>query len=697
MTFGYHGKILVVDLTNSSLQDETIPDEIYRQYYGGYGLGVSYIYEHILPNSNPLGPGNILGFCPGLLTGTPIQFSGRFMICGKSPLTGKGIRSNGEKSTGGWGNANSGGTFGPEIKKTGYDAIFFKGVSEKPVYLFIDGNEKKLIDASKLWGKDIIETEKTLKQNHGKNFKISSIGPAGENLSLISGIVNDSGRIAGRSGLGAVMGSKKLKALCIRGKQRVKYHNKTELMKYVKEYGIQFKKKAKKGIVTKMMTSFDILAPFMRVMKLGNDALDGPLYGKVATQMFSSAALGTPALNVLSSQNGDSPIKNFKGIGYLDYPPKKGMKLRGKNLRALMKKQYGCFACPARCGAILEYDGLPYEEKETHRPEYETCIAFGALILNNDLDLLLKVNEFLNRAGMDSISAGNTVAFVIECCEQGLLTKEDFKCINYPQGFLPNWEDHSYLLTLLHLMVNREGIGDKLADGTKIASEKIKNSKAFAMNANGQEIPMHDPRLDPMLGVTYITDPTPGRHTAASLNFEMLGGKYFLEGIGKMKTKNPSELGFLQAKTAKFHQTLESNGLCLFSANMGRFPYLQVINALTGWNIDLDELLETGHRIQTLRQMFNAREGAIRHEIPQRAIGSPPQKKGPLKKKSIDLEVIAQDYYENMGFSKDGIPKEETLKKLNLNFAVSDLDKATGVPKPLINEYLQTKKAHLEG
>ncbi|MHA1857780.1 MAG: aldehyde ferredoxin oxidoreductase family protein [Promethearchaeota archaeon] len=689
MTSGFHGKILVVDLSNLSLQDESIPDEVYRQYYGGYGLGIHYIYKNIVPNSDPLGPGNIIGFCPGLLTGTPVQFSGRFMVCGKSPLTGKGIRSNGEKSNGGWGNANSGGTFGPEIKKTGYDAIFFKGISEKPVYLYINGEEKKLVDASELWGKDIIETEKILKKKHGKDFKISTIGPAGEKLSLISGIVNDSGRIAARSGLGAVMGSKKLKALCIRGNKRVKYHNKTELMKYVKEYAVQFKKNAKKGILTKMMTSFDKMAPLMRVMGLGNDALDGPFLGKIATQMFSSSALGTSALNVISSQNGDSPVKNFKGTGYIDFPYKKAMEIRGKNLRSLMKKQYGCFACPVRCGAILEYEGLPYEEKETHRPEYETCSAFGALILNNDLDLLLKVNEFLNRAGMDSISAGNTVAYVIECCEKGLLKKEDFKCTDFPEGFLPNWEDHSYLLTLLQLMVNREGIGDILADGTKIASEKIKNSESFAINANGQEIPMHDPRLDPMLGVTYITDPTPGRHTAASLNFEMMGGKYFIEGIGKMKTKKQSEFGPLQAKTAKFHQTIEATGLCFFSENMGRFPYLQVINAFTGWNIDLDELLETGHRIQTLRQMFNAREGAIRHEIPQRAIGSPPQQKGPIKKTSIDLEIIAQDYYKSIGFNKNGIPKKETLKKLDLDFALSDLEEATGTPKPLINEYLQ--------
>jgi aldehyde:ferredoxin oxidoreductase len=243
------------------------------------------------------------------------------------------------------------------------------------------------------------------------------------------------------------------------------------------------------------------------------------------------------------------------------------------------------------------------------------------------------------------------------------------------------------------MMVNREGIGDKLADGTKRAGEKLEGTGHLSMAANGQEIPMHDVRLDPMLGVTYIADPTPGRHTAASLSFEGMGAKYFLPELGKLKAKTPNEMGQQQAITAKFHQTIEANGFCYFGVNHGKYPYLEIINAATGWTVDFEELQKTGHRIQTLRQMFNAREGAIRHEIPQRAIGSPPLKKGPLKGNSYDIDYIAKAYYESMGYESNGVPKKETLADLGLDFTLPDHPKATGTPESLVNEYLQEKTA----
>jgi len=436
-------------------------------------------------------------------------------------------------------------------------------------------------------------------------------------------------------------------------------------------------------------------APLMRIFKMGTTTFDSPSMSKLIIQMFSTSKLGTTSANVISSQIGDSPVKNFNGVGYKDFPMKSVKKISGKKIRKFMKTQYGCFSCPARCGAILEYEPLPYTEKETHRPEYETCASLGCLILNDDLDLLIKANELLNRAGMDSISAGVVIAFVYECCEHGLLTEKDFKCASYPEGFLPKWGDNTYLLQILEMMINREGIGDILADGTQVASEKIPGSKYYAMHANGQEIPMHDARADPMLAVTYIADPTPGRHTAATLNMDKMGVKYFFDKLGTFEIKDENDLGILQAKNAKFKQTIEANGMCIFPLNMGAYPYLEVIQAITGWDISIDELLETGHRIQTLRQMFNAREKAIRHYIAQRAIGSPPLTKGPLKGKSYEVELIAQDYYEAMGYEKNGLPKKETLELLNLDFAVSDLANAKGVSIALENEYLksQVKKA----
>ena len=694
MNIGYHKKVLLVDLSAHTWKEEELDDKIYRQYYGGYGLGVYYIYTHLKPGTDPLGPENILGFCPGLFTGTVAPFSGRYMVCGKSPLTGKGKDNMGVKSTGGWGNANSGGTFGPEIKKVGFDAIFFHGKAEKPVYLFIDGKKIQILDATELWGKDVVETEKIVDKLHGNRIKVACIGPAGENLSLIAGIANDSGRIAARSGLGAVMGSKKLKAVCLRGSKETgnpKLYDKTELMNYVQQYHSRFKKMAKKGLMTKLLANMGRFSPVMRIMKIGTDAFDSPAISKIIIQMFSSSQLGTTSATLLSSQIGDSPVMNFKGVGYKDFPMKRAKNLDGNRLKKLMKKPYGCFSCPARCGAILEYEGLPYPEKETHRPEYETCASFGCLILNSDLDLLLKVNEFLNRVGMDTISAGGVIAFVNECCERGLLTEKDFKCAKYPSGFLPKWGDPTYILQILEMMTNREGIGDILADGVEVATNKIPGSQNFAMHSNGQEIPMHDVRMDPMLGVTYITDPTPGRHTAASLGLDKMSVKYFLDKLVKFEVSDEIDLGILQAKIAKFKQTIEATGLCIFALNMGAYPYLETIQAITGWEVSLDELLETGYRIQTLRQMFNAREGAIHHYIPQRAFGSPPLTKGPLKGNTFDLERIAQDYYEAMGFQRNGIPKKETLEFLNLDFAVPDLANAKGVPEVLENQYLKSQ------
>ena len=682
MPLGYHGKVLVVNLSKLNWRIETLPDEIYRQYYGGYGIGVYYIYTHLKPGIDPLGPENILGICPGLFTGTATPFSGRYMVCGKSPLTG------------GWGNANSGGTFGPEVKKVGYDGIFFEGKAEEPAYLFIDGENIQLLDASEIWGKDGVETENYIEKIHGPRVKVAWIGPAGENLSLISGIANDSGRIGARSGLGAVMGSKKLKAVCIRRSKEsgnLELYDKSGLMNHIKQYLSRFKEMAKKGFMTRIISNMGSFAPLMRIFKMGTTSFDSPSMSKLIIQMFSTTQLGTTAANVISSQMGDSPVKNFKGVGYKDFPMKSARKFNGKKIKKLMKTQYGCFSCPARCGAILEYEALPYAEKETHRPEYETCASFGPLILNDDLDLLIKANESLNRAGMDSISAGVVIAFVYECCEHGLLTEKDFKCESYPEGFLPKWGDNTYLLQILEMMISREGIGDILADGVQKASEKIPGSENYAMHANSQEIPMHDARMDPMLAVTYIADPTPGRHTAATLNMDKMGVKYFLKELGTFDIKDENDLGILQAKNAKFKQTIEANGMCILALNMGSYPYLEVIQTITGWDVSIDELLETGHRIQTLRQMFNAREGAIRHYIAQRAIGSPPLDKGPLKDKSYDVELIAQDYYEAMGYEKNGLPKKETLEQLKIDFAISDLADAKGVSKALENEYLKTQ------
>lgn len=694
---GCHGKILIVDLSSRRFEVEELPEEVYRRYLGGYGLGAYYIYRHIDVGCDPLGPANILGFTPGLLTGSGAAFTGRYSVCAKSPLTGKGPRSNGEYCNGGWGNANSGGTFGPAIKRTGFDAIFYRGASEVPVYLLIKEGVISIEDASSLWGLDTTETEDSLLALHGPRAAVASIGLAGENLSLIAGICNDRGRIAGRSGLGAVMGSKRLKALCLVGNaERPEYADKSTMQAITREYFGRVSKYAAAQPLKSLATSLDFAAPAMRLAKMGMSA-PPEMFGRVIGATFGGAALGTTMANVISSQVADTPLKNYSGVAATDFPMRKALKLRGKRIRAFGKQQYGCHSCPLKCGYLLDYDQLPYASKETHRPEYETCATLGGLILNDDLDVVMQANEYLNRSGMDSISAGSVLAYTLEAAEKGILKKEDFVCADYPQGFFPQFGAAEYVMPLLKLLVTREGIGDKLADGVWVAQSHFPGSEESAINANGSELGMHDQRIAPGLGLAFIADPTPGRHTSGGLGLgPLISG--FLPGLEDAENgEHPFQQGKAACAAIKMNQVLESLGLCQFGFYFGDYRLIDMLKAATGWEMSPAEVLEIGGRIQTARQMFNAREGAIRHEIQQRAIGSPPLAGGAAAGKSIDPETMAQGYYEGMGFRQDGVPTAETLGAYGLEYMLADLPSCTGAPRRLVNEYVCSGAAITKG
>lgn len=690
---GYMGKILCVDLTSGELREDEPGEEIYRQYLGGYGLGVYYIYSRIKPGCDPLGPDNILGFCPGLFTGTPAPFTGRYMVCGKSPLTGRGLKPDGTLCTGGWGDANSGGSFGPALRNTGYDAIFFTGASEKPVYLLIDGDRQELKDASDLWGKDVVETEKVLLDRHGKGFNVAAIGQGGENQVLYAGIVNDRGRVAARSGLGAVVGSKKLKALCLKGNKRIAPADKEKVIELAKAYNQRLKKDMDNALIGLMLSLTDMFTAFMRWFHIGF-SIAGNFPG-VATLLFSQMfhRWGTPFSTIISHETGDTPLKNYQGT-LRDFPKRLSKALHKNASLPYKVKAFGCFSCPIQCGAILNVPQLPYADKETHRPEYETVSAFGGLILNNDYDLIYKVNEYLNRTGVDTISAGGVVAYALECVEKGLLKKEDFRCSAFPEGFLPQWGRAEYILPLLEMIVKREGIGDILALGTKAAAERIPGSAECAVHSRGQELPMHEGRLMKGLMLTYAADPTPGRHTAAGIDFLLMGSaNHFAKGIAFRTGKTPEKKGQGQAQAAKFKQAFNSVGFCEFSAWFGWYPLWEMFKALTGWDMGPEEFLKIGWRIQTLRQLFNAREGAIRHEVVKRALGDPPHRAGVHKNVALDMEPFIQVYYEHIGFREDGVPREETLRALGLwEMVAKDLPQCTGRQEILANSFLERKR-----
>ncbi len=503
--------------------------------------------------------------------------------------------------------------------------------------------------------------------------------------------MNDKGRIAARSGLGAVMGSKKLKAICLSANKKLEYADRPKLQELNKYYFARMKYFKSSQLVKAIGTKSGLFCPFDARFQRWGLAAPGSIIPRLMGTMYGGVALGTNMTTIISAQNGDSPVKNYKGVGYIDYPMKKAMKLRAKRLNEYGKKQYGCFSCPLKCGYLLEYDKLPYKDKETHRPEYETSCSFGALILNDDIDLLLQVNEYLNRVGMDSISAGTTVAYVLEGVEEGLFKQEDFVCQDYPQGFLPVWGDPTYVLPLLKLMVNREGIGAKLADGVHQASQHFPGTEVFAIHANGAEMGMHDLRLTKSWGMSFVADPTPGRHTTSNYDMGQLGTPDFFPPLKPKieKTTDSYRQGEISVWSVKLHQVMESLGLCMFSYFFSDYRMLEMLAAVTGWEMTAGEIFEIGGRIQTTRQMFNAREGAIRHEITQRAQGSPPQQKGPIAGMAIDIEEMIQGYYHGMGFQQDGVPTTETLQSLGLDAMIPDLEISTGAPHPLINDYLK--------
>ena len=648
MSKGYMGKVLWVDLSKGEIREEVIPDEIYEYYLSGMGLAAHLLYNRIPAGADPLGPDNILGFVSGLLTGTGSLFSGRWMVVGKSPLTG------------GWGDANCGGNLSPAIKRCGYDGIFFTGISEKPVYLHVRHNGAELCDASHLWGKDAVETEEALIKEKGDKAKVACIGPAGEKLSLISGICNDRGRLAARSGLGAVMGSKKLKAVVLDGKRRIDVHNRDEIKRLSRQCNrwVQWQPPFLPGPQAAYMGVVMRLLPTQM-------AMDG-MIEKILLRKW-----GTSSLNQASVEMGDSPIKNWKGSN-VDFNPKRSLPTNPDAIKKVERVKYHCYACPLGCGGICT---LPGKYAEIHKPEYESTLALGGLCLNSDMDSIFYMNEVLNRAGMDTISAGGTVAFAIECYENGLLTKAD------TDGLELTWGNSKAIIALVEKMVRREGIGDLLADGSKVAARKIgKGASDYAIQAGGQELPMHDGRNDPGFNVHYSAEPAPGRHTIGSqLYYEMfqlwkqvkdLPRPKFLYFKGRKYVAN-EEKAVTAAACSKFMNVANGSGLCLFGLFIGakRIRIFDWLNAATGWYKTPEDYMEIGERIQTLKQLFNIRHGIDlwSFKVGDRVVGRPPLAEGANRGRTMDMEKMMSDYWHQFGWdAATGRPTDDTIARLGI-------------------------------
>jgi aldehyde:ferredoxin oxidoreductase len=584
----YNGKILNVNLTTGAITIERPADSVYRQYLGGYGLGARMLWDRVPKGADALGPDNMLGMFAGLLTGTPL-FGQRWQVVTKSPLTG------------GWGDANCGGDFGGLLKLAGWDGIMFFGKSSKPVYLLIENDKVELKDASDLWGTGAIENETALKARHGKRASVANIGPAGEGLSLISGVCNDHGRLAARSGVGAVMGSKNLKAVVAVAERK-------------------------------------IISQTPETIKMLRANLDD--FVKPLKDFFHT--FGTTGITAGSALNGDSPVKNWGGIGVVDFPAEAAGQINGGTaINPKMEKSYGCWHCPVACGAESvksTNDKYPYPH-HTHRPEYEAMGAFGTMNLMNDPDALIYANHLSNEYGLDVISAGATISFAIECFQAGIITKED------TDGLELNWSSGDSVIELLKLMGERRGIGDVLADGVKVAAEKIGNgAEAFAVHIGGQEPPMHDPKKQPEYHTTYKLDPTPGRHTQYEGNRRI--------GTVPPAPRDPKDYsgrGEHHKAASEYMHVVNSGGMCQFITSMANTANMpDWFNAVTGWDMGMDEMMRVGERIGNLRMAFEVREGGNPRAryVPTRMTGETTEAThtGPLEGVKLDTELLETDY-----------------------------------------------------
>jgi aldehyde:ferredoxin oxidoreductase len=616
MASGYMGKMLFVDLSKNKLRDEALDEKLCRQFIGGYGIGAKILFSRQEAGVDPLGPDNILGILTGPFTGTPALAGTKHTVVGKSPLTG------------GWGDANSGGYFGAFLKYAGYDALFFDGISAKPVYLFINNGKAELRDAAHLWGKDTRQTEAILKSELGKDVEVACIGPSGEKLSLIAAVFNRT-RTAARSGLGAVMGSKKLKAVAVKGNMKVPIADEERARELRKKY------------MAELGGHIAWLKPF-----------------------------GTPFLVDIGVLSGDSPVKNWAGVGVIDFPDFKP--IAKEAVIARMTKKFACYQCPIGCGGYMKAGTGEYKyEAGSRRPEYETIAMFGTNCLNNNLESILKTSDICDRYGIDTISAGAAIALAIECYERGLITKKD------TDGIEMTWGNHRAIVAMTEKLAKREGFGDVLADGVKAAAEKIgKGADKYAIHVGGQELPAHDPKHSFHYATSYRMDPTPGRHFVGSELSDAPGHPAGL--LPKFDLKSFSGRGEARRIGSSFHQTVVCTGMCLFVywAFPDVDPIADFMRAVTGWDVTDEELLKTGERIANIRQAFNIREGLnpLKHKVPDRVMGRPPLKEGPVAGVTIDEDTMIKEYLTAMDWDlKTAKPSKRKLLELGLTDVAQEL------------------------
>lgn len=631
--FGYMGKTLRVNLTDRKVTKELLDARTARKFIGGRGLCAKILFDELEPGIDPLGPENKLVIATGPITGIPIPGNSMFAVAAKSPLTGV------------WGSSQVTGSFGAELKSTGYDAVVIEGKADTPVYLWVHDGEAEIRDASHLWGKLTRDVQRIIKEEvKDDRAKVGCIGLAGENLVRFAGIMFTFNHFAGRTGAGAVAASKKLKAIAVRGTQRVKYANEERLTELSRD------EQANKG---------------GRAGKGWTEALEK--YGSNQDLAYWQ-------------QTGRLPTMNFRRCTF----PGAG-KINGEALyKNYLVRAHACPYCPFACNRVVDV-GHHYEvDPDYGGPEYETCAVFGSFCMNDDLAAILKASELCNKYALDTISAGVTISFAMECYEGGLITIKD------TEGLDLSWGNPEAVVQLIEKIAKREGIGDLLAEGVKRAAEKIgKGAEELAMHVKGLEMPMHDPRGKKGHGFSF----TISNRGACHMQFESddMFEQALSPEIGIDETLSPRDrlyAGPEKSKLVKIGCDLFMVFNCLPLCRFTVYPsapertlgtLVPIVAAVTGWDVTVDELMTVGERVWNLERAFNVREGITRKDdvLPNRLMEEPLPEgayKGETFRKKV-LDKMLDCYYEFMGWDREtGIPTKEKLKELGLGYVAKELE-----------------------
>ena len=630
--YGYMGKILRIDLSSGNISRDTLSEADAKKYLGGRGFSAQILFRELGPSIDPVGPENRLVYAAGPFAATGFPLNSRFLVAAKSPLTGI------------WGESTCGGTFAVQMKKAGYDALVVQGMSSRPVYINIFDDEVKIEAASHLWGKNTLETELEIAEEldiatrREDNPAVATIGPAGENLVKFAAIMHTAHRAAGRAGLGAVMGSKKLKAIAIRGTKKVPIANPEKL--------IQISRQASSETVTNTNLVY---------------------FGK-----FGQVGVCVEPLNAL----GMLPTKNFQQGTFDQHEAISGEMMS----KTILKSRNTCSQCAVSCKREVEVLDGPYAPVDSKYggPEYENAAALGSLLMIGDLKAISKENQLCNAYGLDTISTGAIIAWLMECYDRGIMGKADI------DGIEATWGNVDAALRLIEKITRRDGVGDILAEGIKRASEKIgKGSERYALEIKGLEVPMHEPRVKKGMGLSYATSLRGACHLQSFHDTDLEAPNAAPEiGISKPLAKDDTTRDKVDAirRSQDWVAVTNSLLLCTSPAWVG-YQYvrpgfdIEALNAITGWSVTVGEVLLMGERMNNLCRCFNAREGLKRDDdcLPPR-LTEDPLPDGPSRGERLtrdQLKEMLDNYYELRGWDRiTGNPTAAKLKELGLEFAI---------------------------